>query len=438
MSFPNSTLLNQPRVRQLIEHGVHEGKISYRVLNDLLGDLDIAEDEVEEIFEILEARGIEIVEEAIQSPEIQSVETAAPKSGAESEIAAIELTVEAPSTPAPRRASKHHDLDEVLSSLENLESFLGSRPTQFQDAVQEDDDVREDEKQDEIAVEDALRQYMNRMGQVPLLSAEEEKRLAIASLEGSPEEQIRARQKLVESNLRLVVSIAKNYSSRSSLPMHDIVQEGNIGLMRAVERFDPHRGHRLSTYATWWIRQRINKALGDYARSMRLPSQLYATIQKLNRLQREMAQDLGRAPSREELAKATGLSTLQVEEALRAGAAPMSLETPVGEDQDEELGALLAADEDDADAPVAALSRSELKRELGEALQSLGERERAILQMRFGLGDYEDTGAQNLEDIARGMNLSRERVRQLEVRALRKLRRNAHGTSLADFFGEDE
>jgi RNA polymerase primary sigma factor len=415
-----SSILNELRVRALLERGAREGRLTYSEINDLLGDLNIAEDEVEELFEALEVRDIEIVEDeaATSSPAV--------------EVAVLNVRAEKPSTPSAPRASKHSDLDDVISSLENLEQFLGARPTDLADAVSEEDDVRPEEQADDTAVEDALRQYMNRMGQVPLLTANEEKRLALQAKFGTPEEQVAARQQLVEANLRLVVSIAKNYSGRAALPMHDIVQEGNIGLMRAVERFDPERGHRLSTYATWWIRQRINRALGDQTRSMRLPGHLYATIQKLNRLQRELTQDLGHAPSHEDLANAANLSVVQVEEALRAGTSPVSLDTPVGDDESDELGEFLA--DEDANAPAASLSRAELKRELSEALAALNERERAILEMRFGFGEGEEQGPQTLEDIARVMKLSRERVRQLEVRALRKLRRSAHGLALGDLF----
>ncbi len=416
-------LLDHPRVHDLFVQGAEAGHVSFQSLNDLLtelqtdSDLQPDEDALEILFDALDAR------------DIQVIETQTPKK------AKADKSRAAGSTPS----SKNTDLDDVLSSLQDLESHLLATglPLTPEERSGRQLELEDEEAQTNASVDDAFKQYLNRMGQVPLLTAEEEHRLALQARDGSADEQLFAKQKLVESNLRLVVSIAKNYNNRTLLPMMDLVQEGNIGLMRAVEKFDPARGHRLSTYATWWIRQRINRAIGDQARSVRLPGHLYGAIQKIHRVQRELSQDLGRPPSREEVAEAAGMTMIQVDEILRAALTPLSLETPVGESENEELGEILP-DENDDDAPVEALTRSELKRDLATAMEELGERERAILEMRFGMGEYEDGGAQTLEDIAKSMQLSRERVRQLEVRALRKLRRSSHGTALANFFGEEE
>jgi RNA polymerase primary sigma factor len=272
------SLMEQPRVRDLLEQAAREGRVSYGLINDVLGDLQIDETDTEILFEALESRGIEVVED--EAPPAAPASATAPRA-----------------TPAPRASSRHRDLDEVLASIEGIigpstadlaASGLGSE-TGGGEAVTVVEDIEDDESG--VAVEDALTQYMTQMARVPLLTAEEEKSLARAVRDGTPQESAAARQKLVESNLRLVVYVARRYSGRAALPLLDIVQEGNIGLMRAVDRFDPERGHRLSTYATWWIRQSINRAIAAQARSIRLPAHLSDAIQKLYRLQRELAQN---------------------------------------------------------------------------------------------------------------------------------------------------
>ena len=415
------TILDDPRVRQLVSQGVRSGQVSYDLINDVLGDLQVDESAVEALLETLEKRGIAIVDEPgeMTSSPVQ-VE---PKS--------VTAPPQATAT-APSRRGQHADLDDVLASLKGLlaSPSAGGAPA---DVVAEDRIDETEAQEPAAAVEDAFKQWAQQMSEVPLLSAEEEKRLAWLVRRGTPEEQVVAKQKLVESNWRLVVHIARRHAGRDTLPLLDIVQEGMIGLIRAVARFDPAREHRLSTYATWWIRQSINRAIADQARSMRLPGHLYAVIQKLQRLQSQMAQSLGRQPSRQELAEAAGMTVSQVDESLRAAVQPLSLEAPVGEEDEMELGELISAEEDDS--PAATFSRTELRDELARAMEDLAERERTILMKRFGLGDYADDGPQALEDIATEMKLSRERIRQMEIRALRKLRRRTRNTPLAEFFG---
>jgi len=418
-------LMTQPRVQELIRQGEADGHLSYEAINALLGDLQLDESAVETILEALDRREIEIVDD-LPEPVTATMPPAPSVTGKKSKT---ETATEA--APAPRQG-KHSDLDDVLSSLSGLEGIL----------AEPEEEPREHQDEEEAsAVDDAFKQYLTRIGQVPLLTAEEEKRLAriIRGIdipgepEATPDERVAAKQKMVESNLRLVVSIARRYASRTGLPMLDVVQEGNIGLIRAVERFDPERGFRISTYATWWIRQSINRAIVAHARSMRLPGNLYKAIQTLQNLQRDLAQTLQRQPSRQELADAANMTIVQVDEALRAAVQPVSLETPRGDDGEDEL--IESVVDPMADTALGSLTKSELHDEIETALQDLGDRERSILMMRFGLGDYESTGPQTLDDIATGMKLSRERIRQIEIKALRKLRRRTRGTALGQMFG---
>ena len=389
---------DDPNVRAIIDAGAQSGELTYDALNDLLGETLLDETQTEELLELLEERGIQVVD--TQAKDSAASSTASPEK--------------------ERAASEHDDLDDVLAALRSLEEAAGVEM------------IVDESESEEDATEDAFRQYLNRMGQTPLLSSEEERRLALLSRDGSPNEVVRARQKLAEANLRLVVSVAKAYAGRTSLPFLDIMQEGNIGLMRAIERYDPDRHKRLASYATWWIRQSIGKALGEHTKSLRLPGQIYGTVQKINRLRRELEQKLNREPSRAELAEASGLTISQIDDALRAVVKNVSLDARVGESQDMELGEVVA--DETEESPAAAQNRGELRERLETILSDLPERERAILTMRFGFGDYASSGPQAHEDIAREMNLSSERVQEIEARALRKLRQRADEAGLDMFF----
>ncbi len=276
---------------------------------------------------------------------------------------------------------------------------------------------------DGISIEDPVRMYLKEIGKVPLLSAEEEIELA-KKMEMGDEE---AKKKLAEANLRLVVSIAKRYVGRGMLFL-DLIQEGNLGLIKAVEKFDYRKGYKFSTYATWWIRQAITRAIADQARTIRIPVHMVETINKLIRVSRQLLQELGREPLPEEIAEEMNMPVERVREILKISQEPVSLETPIGEEEDSHLGDFIQ--DDNVPVPADAAAFTLLKEQLVEVLSTLTDREQKVLRLRFGL---DDGRARTLEEVGKEFNVTRERIRQIEAKALRKLRHPSRSRKLKDY-----
>lgn len=276
---------------------------------------------------------------------------------------------------------------------------------------------------DGLAIDDPVRMYLKEIGRVPLLTAQEEVVLA-KRMEAGDEE---AQKELAEANLRLVVSIAKRYVGRGMLFL-DLIQEGNLGLIKAVEKFDYNKGYKFSTYATWWIRQAITRAIADQARTIRIPVHMVETINKLIRVSRNLLQKHGREPTVEEIAEEMEVSVERVREIMKIAQEPVSLETPIGEEEDSHLGDFI--EDHDAPAPADAASFMLLKEQLAEVLSTLTDREKRVLKLRFGL---EDGKARTLEEVGKSFNVTRERIRQIEAKALRKLRHPSRSKKLKDF-----
>ena len=276
---------------------------------------------------------------------------------------------------------------------------------------------------DVVSIEDPVRMYLKEIGKVPLLTAEEEKELAMKMEAGDME----AKKRLAEANLRLVVSIAKRYVGRGMLFL-DLIQEGNLGLIKAVEKFDYRKGYKFSTYATWWIRQAITRAIADQARTIRIPVHMVETINKLIRVQRQLLQELGREPYPEEIAEKMGLPVERVREIQKISQEPVSLETPIGEEEDSHLGDFIQ--DDNVPVPAEAAAFTLLKEQLVEVLGTLTEREQKVLCLRFGL---EDGRARTLEEVGKEFDVTRERIRQIEAKALRKLRHPSRSRKLKDY-----
>ncbi|MCG7408735.1 RNA polymerase sigma factor RpoD [Paenibacillus sp. ACRRX] len=274
-----------------------------------------------------------------------------------------------------------------------------------------------------MKIDDSVRMYLKEIGRVGLLSAEEEVNLAKRIADGDEE----AKRILAEANLRLVVSIARRYAGRG-MQLLDLIQEGNMGLIKAVDKFDYTKGFKFSTYATWWIRQAITRAIADQARTIRIPVHMIETINKLARVSRQMVQELGREPEVEEIAKEMELSVEKVREIMKISQDPISLETPIGEENDSKLGDFI--EDQDALAPVDSAAYEFLKEQLGDVLDTLTEREENVLRLRFGL---EDGRTRTLEEVGKVFGVTRERIRQIEAKALRKLRHPSRSKRLKDY-----
>ena len=279
---------------------------------------------------------------------------------------------------------------------------------------------------DGIAIDDPVKVYLKEIGRVPLLSPEEEIELALKIQAGGPDGE-KAKQRLSEANLRLVVSIAKRYVGRG-MQFLDLIQEGNLGLIKAVEKFDHTKGFKFSTYATWWIRQAITRAIADQARTIRIPVHMVETINKVKKVSSQLLHEMGHDPSAEEIAERLEMPVDKVREIMRVAQEPVSLETPIGEEEDSHLGDFIP--DDDAPIPAEAASQTLLKEQLADVLKTLTPREEKVLRLRFGL---EDGRPRTLEEVGKEFNVTRERIRQIEAKALRKLRHPSRSKKLRDF-----
>ena len=358
------------KLKELVALGKKKKSIlELQEINDFFSDMELEAEQMDKIFEYLEASGIDVLR--INAEE-----------DAEDEIEIV-ITEE----------------DEV-----DVEKIDLSVP-------------------DGISIEDPVRMYLKEIGKVPLLSAEEEIELAKRMADGDEE----AKKRLAEANLRLVVSIAKRYVGRGMLFL-DLIQEGNLGLIKAVEKFDYQKGFKFSTYATWWIRQAITRAIADQARTIRIPVHMVETINKLIRVSRQLLQELGREPSPEEIAEVLDMPVERVREILKISQEPVSLETPIGEEEDSHLGDFIQ--DDNVPVPAEAAAATLLKEQLDEVLDTLTKREQKVLRLRFGMNDGR---ARTLEEVGKEFDVTRERIRQIEAKALRKLRHPSRSRKLRDY-----
>lgn len=356
-------------IKALVEKGKEKGSLTYNEINEELDKLELTQEQISSVYDEIRRADIEIEED--------------------------------------------FTIDQDLKSLEDEVSVLPEDP----------DDIEALLQAEGITIDDPVKIYLHEIGRVPLLTTEEEASLAERIAQGDED----AKRVLNESNLRLVVSIAKRYVGRGLLFL-DLIQEGNLGLIKAVEKFDSTKGYKFSTYATWWIRQAITRAIADQARTIRIPVHMVETINRLSKTERALVQELGRQPQADEIAQELNMPVDRVREIMKVAMEPVSLESPVGEEEDSHLGDFLA--DDDIPAPSDVASQMLLREELNEVLSTLSDREAKVLRLRFGL---DDGRTRTLEEVGRVFKVTRERIRQIEAKALRKLRHPSRSKRLKDF-----
>ena len=369
---PAAEKTTEDKLNELLEKGKKAGKLSSR---DLLAleELNLSADEMEKFYDRLESLNVDVLSDDALPP-----------------------------------------LDDVVPELEEIEEI---------EEVTEEEIAETEAMADTFSTDDPVRMYLKEIGKVPLLTPEEEQELAKRMAEGDED----AKRRMAEANLRLVVSIAKRYVGRGMLFL-DLIQEGNLGLIKAVEKFDYTKGYKFSTYATWWIRQAITRAIAAQARTIRIPVHMVETINKVIRVSRQLLQELGHDPSPEEIAAVMNMPVEKVRDILKIAQEPVSLETPIGEEEDSHLGDFIP--DEDASEPSEAASFSLLKEQLMEVLDTLTPREKKVLELRFGIVDGR---TRTLEEVGKEFNVTRERIRQIEAKALRKLRHPSRSKKLRDF-----
>ena len=400
-------VLKEEAIKEFVNVAVEKKGFTYKEIVDFMGEKDLTPEDVDDLYKKLEQVGVEMLDEK----EISTLPEE-PEEDDDEKDSLIEKMVSGDKSISLAELDIEPNLEDISEIEKNI--LL--------------EDINDFSFIDNISVDDPVRMFLKEIGKIELLSLEEEAELAEKMVQGDK----KAKQKLVESNLRLVVSIAKRYIGRG---MHflDLIQEGNLGLIKAVDKFEPTKGFKFSTYATWWIRQAITRAIADQARTIRIPVHMVETINRLMRVSRHLLQTMGREPTPEEIAEEMEIPVEKVRDILKISQDPISLETPVGEEDDSNVGNFIP--DDDAPSPSDQAADVLLKEQIEEVMETLTPREARVLRLRFGL---EDGRTRTLEEVGREFMVTRERIRQIEAKALRKLRHPSRSKKLKDFMSTDK